>query len=332
MSSNMQITSAKKFNSNEVKYKPPTTNTRGGKDVKVQLNGSNLVLQVPLMLTWGINERDNDGRMSYDVSLQFEPNKYPAQEKALDNMKSFENKILTDAVINSKAWFGKNKMSKEVAEAQMWPILKYPKMKDGSGEADYSRNPTMKLKVPFWEGVHNVELYDMNGAAQYRPVKEGSWSADQNNGTPMTLMPKATHLTGLIQCTGLWFAGGRYGCTWKLLQAKLQQPVRLVGSGVCHIVDDSDDEDALAEIKSKAEEKEAFVQKDDQYTQNTPTFGYDNEEEEDDVDNEEEEEDDVDNEEEEEDDVDDVEEVVAPPPKKKVVKKRVVKKKKNSGD
>lgn len=325
MSSSMQITSAKKFNPNEVKYKPPTTNSRGGKDVKIQLKGANLVLQVPLMLTWGLNERDNDGRMSYDVSLQFEPNKYPAQEKALDNMKTFENKILTDAVINSKAWFGKNKFSKEVAEAQMWPILKYPKMKDGSGEPDYSRNPTMKLKVPFWEGIHNVELYDMNGAVQYRPVKEGSWRADQNSGTPMSLMPKATHLTGLIQCTGLWFAGGRYGCTWKLLQAKLQQPVRLVGSGVCHIVDDSDDEDALAEIKSKAEEKEAFVQKDDEYTQEAPTFGNDNEDEDEDEDPVSEE--DVESEEEEE-------EVVAPPPpKKKVVKKkRVVKKKKTGGD
>jgi hypothetical protein len=324
----MQITSAKKFKCEQVKYKPPTTNTRGGKDVKVQLNGSNLVLQVPLMLTWGINERDNDGRMSYDVSLQFEPGKYPSQEKALDNMKSFENKILTDGVTNSKAWFGKTKMTKEVIEAMMWPILKYPKMKDGSGEPDFNRNPTMKLKVPYWEGVHNVELYDMVGNVKYRPVKEGRWTEEQNSGTPVALMPKGTHLTGLIQCTGLWFAGGRFGCTWKLLQAKLQQPVRLVGSGVCHIVDDSDDEDALADLKAKAEEKEAFVQQDDQYTQETPTFGGDEDEES-------EAEDDGVTSEAEDDDDEEEEEVadVVPPPKKKVVKKkRVVKKKKTTSD
>jgi hypothetical protein len=318
MSSSMQITSAKKFNPEQVKYKPPTTNTRGGKDVKVQLNGSNLVLQVPLMLTWGLNERDNDGRMSYDVSLQFEPNKYPAQERALDNMKTFENKLLTDGVTNSKAWFGKTKMTKEVVEAMMWPILKYPKMKDGSGEPDYSRNPTMKLKVPYWEGVHNVELYDMAGQIQYRAPKDGYWDADRNTGTPMALMPKATHLTGLIQCTGLWFAGGRFGCTWKLLQAKLQQPVRLVGSGVCHIVDDSDDEDALADIQAKQEEKEAFVQKDDAYTQEAPTFGGVDED-----DSEEEEEQEEEEEEEEE---------VEPAPKKKIVKKKRVVKKKKGGD
>ena len=313
MSSSMQIVSAKKFNSELVKYKPATTNQRGGKDVKVQLNGSNLVLQVPLMLTWGLNERDNDGRLSYDLALQFEPNKYPAQQKALDNIKSFENKILNDAVSNGKSWFGKSKMSRDVAEAMMWPILKYPKDKE-SGELDYNRNPTMKLKIPYWDGKFNVELYNMEGQPQFRPPKEGQWAAEQNTGTPMALMPKATHLTGLIQCTGLWFAGGKFGCTWKLLQAKLQQPVRLVGSGVCHIVEDSDDEDTLAELKSKQEEKEAFVQKDDAYTQQlAPTF-------EDDVS------DDDDDEEEE------IEEVVEAPKKKVVKKKRVVKKKKTNGD
>ena len=311
MSSSMQITSAKKFDCEQVKYKPPTTNTRGGKDVKVQLNGSNLVLQVPLMLTWGLNERDNDGRMSYDVSLQFEPHKYPAQQRALDNMKSFENKLLNDGVVNSKAWFGKTKMTREVVEAMMWPILKYPKMKDGSGEPDYSRNPTMKLKVPYWDNQFNVEMYDMDGVPQYRQPKEGQWEAEQNKGSPMTLLPKGTHLTGLIQCTGLWFAGGKFGCTWKLLQAKLQQPVRLVGSGVCHIVDDSDDEDALAEIKSKQEEKEAFVQEDDAYTtENGPTFGGESEDEEEEVEVDEEPE----------------------PVKKKVVKKKRVVKKKKGGD
>ena len=173
----------------------------------------------------------------------------------------------------------------------------------------------MKLKVPYWEEKFDVELYNMDGEAQYRQPKDGQWEAHRNKGTPMSLMPKATHLTGLIQCTGLWFAGGKFGCTWKLLQAKLQQPVRLVGSGVCHIVEDSDDEDTLAELKAKAEEKEAFIQQDDAYTQeDTPTFGGESDEEE--------------SEHDEEEETDET-----PAPKKKVVKKkRVVKKKKTNGD
>ena len=71
MSSSMQITPAKKFNSDEIKYKPPTTNNRGGKDVKVQLKGSNLVLQVPLMLTWVVMNAImmGDSRMMYHYNL-----------------------------------------------------------------------------------------------------------------------------------------------------------------------------------------------------------------------------------------------------------------------
>ena len=106
----------------------------------------------------------------------------------------------------------------------------------------------------------------------------------------------------------------RWWQIWMHLEiAKLQQPVRLVGSGVCHIVDDSDDEDALAEIKSKQEEKEAFVQQDDQYTnEDGPTFGGESEDE--------------------EEEVEEVEEVEPEPVKKKVVKKKRVVKKKKGGD
>ena len=243
-------------------------------------------------------------------------------------MKSFENKILNDGVINAKAWFGKSKMTKEVVEAMMWPILKYPKLKDESGEPDYTRNPTMKLKIPYWEQVFTLELYNMAGEIQYRPPKEGSWEQHQNSGTPMTLMSKGTHLTGLIQCTGLWFAGGKFGCTWKLLQAKLQSPVRLVGSGVCHILDDSDDDNALEELKAKAEEKEAFVQPNDQYTTTkAPTFGDDSDDDDEDDDYEGKPGDDSKTEYaeiEEEVEEEEVEEVV-PPPKKK--KKKIIKKK-----
>ena len=72
----------------------------------------------------------------------------------LKAMKDFE-KVKDDAVSNAKKWFGK-KMSREVVEALMYPMLKYRKDME-SGEPDYTANPTLKLKVPFWEGRYNVE-------------------------------------------------------------------------------------------------------------------------------------------------------------------------------
>ncbi len=292
MSSSTMFTKAKEFTPSEITYKPATVNKRGGKNVQVQLNSQPLVLQIPLMLTWGINERvDQDsGRVSYDIALQFDPMAGSSIASFLDRMKELEEKIKNDAVSNSKAWFGKSKMTRDLVDVLMYPILKYPKDKE-SGEPDYSRNPTLKLKIPFWEDRFNVELYDMNRKALYTPPRKGA-EPDDGALTPMDHLPKGVHIKGLIQCTGLWFAGGKWGVTWKLVQAMCKKPVRLVGSGTCQIADDSDDEelgdaldkrDAKTSSDNKEEESTTKVDDSDEEEENSgPTFPSSEEEDEED--------------------------------------------------
>ena len=295
------ITKAKTFEPNDVQYKPPVTNKRGGKSVQLTLYGQPIVLQIPLMLTWGVNERvdEQSGRVTYDMSLQFDPTKSPAQREFLGRLKRFEEKVKTDAC-NTKEWFGR-KNSREVIDALMYPVLKYPKLKDGSGEPDYDRNPTLKIKLPFWEGRFNVELYSMDRKPMYLPPKDNS--QDLNEGrTPSSCIPKASYVNGLIQCQGMWFAGGKCGVTWKLVQACVRPPQRLVGMGTCHVLEDSDDDEVVESLNSKDAEQEEEEEEDEQ---SKPSFDFEEEDEED---------------EEEE------EEVVQPTPVKK--KKRVVKRKK----
>ena len=270
------ITKAKTFDPTKITYKAATTNKRGGKAVQIQLNGQPLVLQIPLMLTWGLNERvdEDSGRVSYDLALQFQPDKHRSIEKFLNAMKELENKIKDDCVTNSKDWFGKKTMSREVVDVMMYPILKYPKTKeaDGSyGDPDLTRDPTLKLKVPYWEGRFNVELYNMERNPLYVPVKKDGDVGVQGTKTPMDFIPKGTSINGLIGCTGLWFAGGRCGVTWKLIQACVRPPVRLVGTGTCHVEADSDDEELLDSLQKKEKETEdetprqpTFVDSDDE--------------------------------------------------------------------
>tara|TARA_Y100001970_G_C14171751_1_gene824560 strand:- start:292 stop:1215 length:924 start_codon:yes stop_codon:yes gene_type:complete len=247
-SSHELITKAKAFNPENVTYRPPVVNSRGGKSCQLRLKGQPLVLQIPLMLTWGVNERvdEQTGRVSYDMSLQFEKGKNRSVELFCEKMKELQQKVLSDAVTNSKEWFGKRTLSKEVAEAMMYPILKYPKMKDDSGDLDYDRDPTLKLKLPYWDGRFNVELYDMDSKPLY--LSQGS-EKPQGDKTPMDLIPKGSHVKGLIACTGVWMTGGRFGVTWKLVQTQVRQPVRLVGTGTCHVMDDSDDDEALEQLQ-----------------------------------------------------------------------------------
>lgn len=318
MSASDSITKAKLFNPSKVTYRAPLVNKRGGKSVQCQLNSAPIVLQFPLMLTWGINERvdEQSGRVSYDMALQFEKGKSSSIEKFEVALDKFQNKVLDDAVAKSKEWFGKSKLSREVAEAMMYPILKFPKKKDGSGEPDYERSPTLKLKVPFWDGKYNIELYDMNSQATYLPedtARRMGREAPQGQRQPADLVPKASHVKGLLACTGLWMAGGRFGVTWKLVQACVRPPVRLVGSGQCHIADDSDDDEMTENLKKWDANTDDSVSKDNEEQNQGPSF--------DDSDEEEEASEEVSEEEEEE-------KPKTPPPKKKKVvrRKKVVKK------
>jgi len=249
------ITKAKSFDANAVTYKPAVNNKRGGKSVQLLLSGQPIVLQVPLMLTWGVNERvdEQSGRVTYDMALDFR-NETSSVNKFKDAMTSFENKIKADCIKNCKEWFGKSKMSSELVDNLMYPILKYPKLKDSDGnytdEADYSRAPSLKVKLPYWEGRFNVELYNYTDKTPlYIPPRKD----EQATSSPVECIPKASHINGLIACQGMWFAGGRCGVTWKLVQACVRPPARLLGTATCHIEDDSDDE----EMDSNLAQKEA---------------------------------------------------------------------------
>lgn len=234
--------------STDVNYSDPRLNARGGKNVAIKTaSGQKLVLQVPLTMTWGANEMvdDQSGRRSYSINFALDKN-----SSTFKAMKAFEEKIIADAATNSKKWFGQSNMSPEVIKALFYPVLKYPKDKQ-SGETDYDRDPTLKVKLPFWEDKFTMELYDM----------ESNLIFDKQNQDDIDIMselPQRSHVACLIECGGVWFAAGRCGVTWKFLQGKRRKPVKI--EGFC-MLDDSDEEDAVEQIeqqeKNEAQEEVA---------------------------------------------------------------------------
>lgn len=247
------ITRSNDFDPTLVSYKEPRLNKRGGKNVSLltRAGGSQLIIQFPFIFTWGVNERvdETSGRVSYDLNLSFQnTDESDPTGQLFHKLKALQEKFLDDAVENSKLWFGKAKMSREVAEAMMYPILKYPKIKEGKGvgEPDLSRPATIKLKLQYWDEKFNVELYNMNKDQIFGPNTE-------TDKTPMELVPSRSHIKGLMRCTGAWFAGGRFGLTWDLVQAQVRPPVML--QGFC-ILDDSDDETTLAKLDAQDKEEE----------------------------------------------------------------------------
>ena len=237
-------------------YTQVKVNDRGGKNVNV-LNKKGMkstLISTPLMLTWGVNEfeDENSKKKTYDLALQFPSADYPNEEaeKFLENMKKLESQIKKDAVAHSKEWFNKAKMSEDVVEALWTPMLKYPKDK-ATGDFDYTRAPTLKVKIPFWNGTFNTEVFNTNGDALF-PDPDGDESV-----TPKTLVTKSSKIATIIKNGGIWFANGKFGTTWKLEQAMVQP--RATIRGKCHIQLNQDEVTEMDKQNTKLDEQEDEV-------------------------------------------------------------------------
>ena len=216
----------------DMKYTKPKVNSVGGRSVGIVNSKTSTVLNLssPLMLTWGVQDFTDEktGKVTYDLAPQF-PNdgfETPATKKFLANIAAFEKRIKEDAITNSKEWFSKPKMTSDAVDALWTPILKYPKNKE-TLEADTTRAPTLKVKLPFWDGAwKELELYDVDMQPIFPDASNPSLS-------PKDLIAKGSHIAVSIQCGGIWFANGKFGVTWKLFQAIVKPKMSLKGR--CHI-------------------------------------------------------------------------------------------------
>lgn len=226
------VIDATQFDINNIKYTTPKVGGAGGKSLNI-LNKSTrtrLNLSTPVMLTWGVSDfvdpATGKGNGKFEMSLQFPSDEYKNDDTNafLENMKQFEQKIKDDALTYSKEWFGKVHKAPEVIDALYTPMLKYSKDKS-TGEPDLNKSPSLRVKLPVWEGAWRCEVYDEYGTKLF-PNTRGA--------TPVELIPKATQLSALITCGGIWFANGKFGVTWKLVQAMVQKP-RAQLSGQCFL-------------------------------------------------------------------------------------------------
>ena len=237
----------------DVLYTKPKLNSVGGKNVGI-LNAKTkkaTYIATPLMLTWGVNEYvdDKNGRKTYDMSLQFPREDYANDDtrKFLANLVAFEEKLKSDAVKYKKEWLNKSKMSADVVDALWTPMLRYPKNQE-TGEPDTTRAPTLRVKLPYWEGEWKSELYDMN---------EEQLFPNDNELTPVDLITKGTHLAAVLICGGVWFANGKFGVTWKLFQAVVKPKASLKGK--CHIKLTDQEKDQMNSRNDEEDEEDDDV-------------------------------------------------------------------------
>jgi len=223
------VLSGVNFKPSDITLGKPKINSNGGKNVPLyntKVRGT-VLMNTPLMLTWGWNENDFEGtgKKTYDISLQFPSSDYMTEEAEafLGNMKALEDHVKAQAIVNSKEWFNKSKMSAEVIDALWTPMVRHPKDKE-TGEPDFTRAPTLRIKIPFWDGAFNMEVFDVEGNQLFPGAAE-----------PADLLPSKTQVATVIRSGGIWFANGKFGMTWRLQQAVVKPQRSALQKGRCYV-------------------------------------------------------------------------------------------------
>jgi hypothetical protein len=224
MSSN--IVPPASFDTTQITFRAPKILDSGGKQVYLDYEGRPLLTQTASMpLPYGLNTFDKAGPTTYSVDLSFRGMETdPKVKHFYDMMVAFDELLIEAGIKNSQAWFKMPNASREVIKAFYTPSVKVSLDKDGKPKP---YPPTFKVKLPKKNGTFETSFYD----AEKRPYEGVSVEE---------LMVKGARGVFLVKCTGLWFAGSKYGASWKAVQVKLDSvPQSGLGRG-CAILDDDD--------------------------------------------------------------------------------------------
>jgi hypothetical protein len=227
------VVSVNEWAPTQVKFMQPKINERGGKSINIISGQTNRSLHIstPLLMTWGISdfvdEKTGESDGKYSMTLNFPNEEYAnnSTREFLQKLKDFENTVLDAAVKHSEVWWGEE-MSREVAKHTFFPFIKYSKSKE-TKKVDLSKPPSIRAKVPYYDGRWAVEIYD--------PQMKTLFPCENPNITPIDLVPKLSSVACVLQCGGIWIGGKGWGLTWKLIQC-IVKPKQVVSVyGKCHI-------------------------------------------------------------------------------------------------
>lgn len=216
--------------------------SNGGKMCFVGRKGKPLIIQTPEMYgPFGMNAFTNEDtgvtKYSLDLSFRDMANRESLQQ-LMKMQKEIDEKLVQTAFDNSQSWFKKKYTSKEVVEALYTSPLKYPKDKE-TGEIIDKYPPTLKVNLPHRDGEFKLEAYDKNAD----PIDLGA------------ITTKGAKFTCLLQCGGVWLAGGKFGTTWKVVQIQVTPPSTISGFSFKKVEGDkiNDNEDDIDQVSEQVD-------------------------------------------------------------------------------
>ena len=201
-------------------FQQPVARNNSGKFIYFYHNKTPLFIQTPLLYTpFGLSNYDD--RYSLNVSL--------SDASFLKTIQDIENKIIDEA--HSKSWL-RDKTSREVVAELFSSSIKYP------NSGNYS--PTLRLSAPFKDNKFDFETY----VKKQISVDETEIVAIDNFNKDS--LPKGSKIMAILQCSTIWIAGNKFGCTFKIKQLMMTSEgsnTRVNAFSNYAFIDDVDDED-----------------------------------------------------------------------------------------
>lgn len=198
------------FDVSKISISAPKTHPSGAKQAYLNYGSERLIMQtsINMSIPFGLSVYDKAAEgPEYSIDLSFRGMDNRADIKEFkDVMDAIDGKMIDEGIKNSKVWF-KSDLSREVIKAFYTPCVKYSKDKEGNIQP---YPPNLKVKLRRINGEFETKFFDVNGNA-YRgvPVEE--------------LMVKGVQVTAIIECVGVWFAGSKYGLTWRAKQIAIHK-------------------------------------------------------------------------------------------------------------
>lgn len=219
------VLSPSNFDSNMVSFAEPKVMDSGAKQVYLNYDGRPLQTQTASMsLPYGLNVFDKAGPPTYSVDLSFRgTEENPKLQAFYDMLVAFDELMVEAGIKNSQKWFKMPNASREIIKAFYTPSIKISLDRDGKPKP---YPPTFKVKLPKKNGAFEAQFYD----SDKRPY-EGV--------TVDELLVKGAQATVLVRCTGVWFAGSKFGVSWKAIQVRMDSVPASIGRS-CAIMDDDE--------------------------------------------------------------------------------------------
>ena len=196
----------KDFKASNVSISPVKVMDSGAKQAYANYDGHSLMMQVSgLSVPYGMSVFDKAGPIKYsvDLSLKGYEGDNVKVKQIYDAFNSLDEYMIDLGVKYSKQWF-KADMNREIVKAFYTPCVRFSKDAEGNVKP---YPPTLKVQLKQRDGKFETAVYD----EAKQPLKD----------VPLEdILVKHAVISSLIQCTGVWFAGSKFGLSWKAVQIK----------------------------------------------------------------------------------------------------------------